>query len=90
MRSIVYNKRHKIKISYVTNFFLSQIVFGFYGLKTLKAGVLKVTQLEVIRRILTRILKRGSKIYIRAFFIFPITKKPLLTRMGKGAGGIKA
>lgn len=89
MQLIVYKKRHKIKISHSTKASISIIIFGFYGLKSMKYGVLKLAQLEVIRRILTKALKRSAKIYIRVFFYFPITKKPLLTRMGKGVGAIK-
>jgi large subunit ribosomal protein L16 len=35
---------------------------------------------------MTRYIKRGGKIWIRAFPHKPLTKKPAETRMGKGKG----
>ena len=89
MQFFAYKKRHQIKIAQVTKTSISHILYGFYGIKCLQAGVVKVNQLEVFRRIWSKILKRHAKIYIRIFFVYPITTKPILTRMGKGVGNIK-
>jgi large subunit ribosomal protein L16 len=35
---------------------------------------------------MTRVMKRGGKVWIRIFPDKPITKKPAETRMGKGKG----
>jgi len=43
-------------------------------------------QIESIRVAITRKLRRGGKLWIRAFPDKPITKKPAETRMGKGKG----
>lgn len=69
--------------------FLSIIKFGFCGLKALNYGYLNGKQLETARRVIARITKRAGKIIIRIFFFQSVTKKPLLSRMGKGAGPIK-
>jgi large subunit ribosomal protein L16 len=43
-------------------------------------------QIEAARIAMTRHVKRGGKIWIRAFPDKPFTKKPAETRMGKGKG----
>lgn len=63
---------------------------GFYGLKVLESGVITPKELETARRILTRLTKRTGKIFINVVFKHPLTKKPLLSRMGKGSGGIES
>jgi large subunit ribosomal protein L16 len=61
---------------------------GYYGLKTKSFGIITPKQLETARRVLSKITKRTGKIFINIFCNHPITKKPLLSRMGKGAGSI--
>lgn len=63
--------------------------FGQYGLKTLECGYLKNTQIEAIRIILARRLRRGGKLWIRVFPDRPITKKPAESRQGKGKGEVE-
>ena len=41
---------------------------------------------EASRVAMTRIIKRGGKIWLRLFPDKPVTKKPAETRMGKGKG----
>lgn len=60
--------------------------FGEYGLQSLENGWVTNTQLEAARVALTRHVKRGGRIYLRAFPDKPVTKKPAETRMGKGKG----
>ena len=43
-------------------------------------------QIEAARIAMTRHVKRGGKVWIRAFPDKPFTKKPAETRMGKGKG----
>ena len=64
----------------------SSLAFGEYGLKVLENGWIKNTQLEAARVALTRHVRRGGRIYLRAFPDKPVTKKPAETRMGKGKG----
>jgi large subunit ribosomal protein L16 len=82
----LHNKKKKIKI---LKEFLSIIKFGFCGLKSLNYGYLNGGQIENARRVIARITKRQGKIIFRVFFFQPLTKKPLLSRMGKGSGPIK-
>lgn len=64
----------------------SSLSFGEYGLKALENSWLKNTQIESVRVILARQLRRGGKLWIRAFPDKSVTKKPAETRMGKGKG----
>lgn len=60
--------------------------FGDFGLQALECGWLSSRQIEAARRAMTRYIKRGGKIWIRAFPDKPLTRKPAETRMGKGKG----
>jgi large subunit ribosomal protein L16 len=60
--------------------------FGDYGLQAMECGWLSSRQIEAARRAMTRYIKRGGKIWIRAFPDKPLTRKPAETRMGKGKG----
>ena len=66
----------------------SRVVFGEYALKALGCGVLSNKQLEMIRIIMARALRKGGKFWIRVFSDKPVTKKPAETRMGKGKGDV--
>src|ERR1700722_18121213 len=67
----------------------SKVSFGEYGLKATGRGRLTARQIEAARRTITRYIKRGGKIWIRAFPDKPITKKPLEVRQGKGKGPVE-
>jgi len=60
--------------------------FGDYGLQATECGWLSSRQIEAARRAMTRYIKRGGQIWIRAFPDKPLTRKPAETRMGKGKG----
>lgn len=59
---------------------------GFYGLKALESGKLRFIHIEAARRTLRRITKKHAEIFINLFTRFPVTKKSLGTRMGRGKG----
>jgi large subunit ribosomal protein L16 len=67
----------------------NKVSFGDYGLKALERGRLTSRQIEAGRRVMTRHVKRGAKIWIRVFPDKPITSKPLEVRMGKGKGSVE-
>ena len=66
----------------------STVAFGEYGIKAIECGWFKNTQIEAVRIILTRRLRRGGKLWIRVFPDKPITKKPAESRQGKGKGDV--
>ncbi|WP_130536581.1 50S ribosomal protein L16 [Thiomicrorhabdus indica] len=67
----------------------NKVSFGDYGLKALERGRMTSRQIEAGRRVMTRHVKRGAKIWIRVFPDKPITNKPLEVRMGKGKGSVE-
>ncbi len=64
----------------------TDINFGDFGLQALNCGWLSARQIEAARRAMTRYMKRGGKIWIRAFPDKSLTRKAAETRMGKGKG----
>lgn len=66
-----------------------RLAFGCYGLKSLECGQLKASQLESVRRVIIRRVRKIGKIWIRAFPYKPVSAKPTKTRMGKGKGSVQ-
>lgn len=64
----------------------TELNFGDFGLQATECGWLSSRQIESARRAMTRYIKRGGQIWIRAFPDKPLTRKPAETRMGKGKG----
>lgn len=64
----------------------STVAFGDYGLQATENAWLESRQIEAARRVITRYIRRGGKVWIRVFPDRPVTKKPAETRMGKGKG----
>jgi large subunit ribosomal protein L16 len=67
----------------------SKVSFGEFGLKATQRGRLTARQIESARRVISRQVKRGGKIWIRVFPDKPITEKPLEVRMGSGKGSVE-
>lgn len=64
----------------------NKVSFGEYGLKALGRGRLTARQIEAARRVMTRHIKRGGRVWIRIFPDKPISRKPAEVRMGNGKG----
>ena len=67
----------------------NKVSFGDFGLKAIGRGRITARQIEAARRVMTRHIKRGGRIWIRIFPDKPITKKPAEVRMGKGKGSVE-
>jgi large subunit ribosomal protein L16 len=65
----------------------TRLVFGLYGLKSLKPARLSARVIETTRRTLSRRLKRKGQVWIRVFPDISVSQKPAEVRMGKGKGG---
>lgn len=65
--------------------------FGEYGLQAVEPFWLTAKQIEAMRVVLTRGLKKEkeTKLFLRVFPDKPISKKPAETRMGKGKGNVE-
>lgn len=62
------------------------VVFGEFGLKAEENAWITARQIEATRRVFVRYLRRGGKLWTRAFPDKSVTKKPAETRMGGGKG----
>nr|UNJ16386.1 ribosomal protein L16 [Boldiaceae sp.] len=62
------------------------LAFGNYGLQALEPIWLTSRQIEATRRIISRYVKRGGKMWIRVFPDKPVTARAAETRMGSGKG----
>lgn len=64
------------------------LAFGEFGIKALGRAWVSASQIEAARRAITHTLKRGGKVWIRAFPDKPVTSRPAGQRMGGGKGDI--
>ena len=67
----------------------NKVSFGEFGLKAIGRGRITARQIEAARRVMTRHIKRGGRIWISIFPDKPISKKPAEVRMGKGKGSVE-
>lgn len=64
----------------------TEIFFGSFGLKAVSTGRIRSNQIEASRKVLTRSVGKGGKVWIRIFPDMPYTAKPPEVGMGKGKG----
>ncbi|HQF57090.1 MAG TPA: 50S ribosomal protein L16 [Candidatus Magasanikbacteria bacterium] len=64
----------------------NKIDFGSFGLVSQTHGWVTSRQIESVRKVLTRYVRRGGKIWIRIFPDRPVTKKGNEVPMGGGKG----
>ena len=67
----------------------NKVSFGEFCLKAITRGRITARQIEAARRVMTRHIKRGGRVWIRMFPDKPISKKPAEVRMGKGKGSVE-
>lgn len=66
----------------------SELLHGEVGLQAVEPGWITSRQIEAVRRVMVRHMKRRGKVHIRIFPDKPVTAKPAETRMGKGKGSV--
>lgn len=64
------------------------VSFGSYGLKSTSACWVNSRQIESARRVMTKYVKKGGKIWIRIFPDKPVTNHGGELPMGKGKGAV--
>ena len=62
------------------------VSFGNYGLKALEPGWVTARQIEASRIVISRVVRKVGKMWIRILPDKPVTARPAETRMGKGKG----
>lgn len=65
-----------------------ELSFGSFGIKALGHAWLTSRQIEAVRRVLVRAMKKGGKLWIRVFPDKPITAKGNEIPMGGGKGSV--
>ena len=83
-----YRKQHKGRNTGIATTG-NKVSFGEFGLKAITRGRITARQIEAARRVMTRHIKRGGRVWIRMFPDKPISKKPAEVRMGKGKGSVE-
>mgnify|MGYP002052408165 CR=1 FL=1 len=68
---------------------ISLCLRGNFSLVSFEDGKINNKQIESLRRVLRRTLKKQGKIWINPFPQSVITKKPNESRLGKGKGNVK-
>ena len=66
----------------------STLNFGDFGLKAAEPAWITARQLEAARRVITRYVRRGGKIWTRVFPDKSVTARAAETRMGSGKGTV--
>lgn len=66
----------------------TELAFGDFGLKALEGGWISENALEAAKRVISRYLKKGGKVFFRVFPQKPITSKGLEASMGGGKGDV--
>lgn len=64
----------------------NNLVFGFFGLKSLTSKKIKLCQIESLRKIFEKKIMKTCKFWFRIFPTKAIFKKTVDSRMGKGKG----
>lgn len=64
----------------------TQIAFGSFGLKAITSCWVKAKQLESARRVISKYVKKGGKVWVRVFPHAVIGTKGSQTTMGGGKG----
>lgn len=62
------------------------VAFGDFGLQAVEDCALTARQIEASRIAISRSVKRGGKVWVRAFPHKSVTRKPAEVRMGSGKG----
>jgi large subunit ribosomal protein L16 len=65
---------------------MQSLEYGNYGIKAMTSGYVSNRQLDTARIAIIRYIRKGGKLWIRAYPHFTLTKKPPETRMGSGKG----
>jgi large subunit ribosomal protein L16 len=66
----------------------NKLSFGTFGIQATEKGFLTVQQIEAVRKILVKKIKKTGKVWLRAFPDYARTAKPKEVRMGKGKGAV--
>lgn len=88
-KKVKHRKHHKGRARNLRNASRkTRVSFGTYGLKATEEAWVTSRQIEAARRVISRELKRGGKMWIRIFPDKPITFHGSENTMGSGKGAV--
>jgi large subunit ribosomal protein L16 len=90
-RKTKYRKQQKkkpFKSVYGSSYMFAGLNHGVIGLKALEPGRLKSKQIQSVRNVINKKIKKIGRLKVNVFPHIPITKKPIEVRMGKGKGNV--
>ena len=67
----------------------TNLQFGSAGIRSLSCCKIRFKQLEASRRVVLRLCKKRTKIWINPVMDIPLTARSFESRMGKGKGKVK-
>jgi large subunit ribosomal protein L16 len=79
-------QKTKIKKTGKKNTNVYTLQYGTIGLQALENGLVTPQQLESVRRVIIRHLRKVGRLWINIYPDWVITKKPKEVRMGRGKG----
>jgi large subunit ribosomal protein L16 len=65
-----------------------KLTWGEYGLQACQGAWITNNQIEAVRKVIVRFIRKGGKMRINIFPHLSRTKKPLEVRMGSGKGSV--
>ena len=66
----------------------NNLLFGSIGLKSLESGRLTAKQIQSVKQVINKKIKKIGRLKVNVFPQVPISKKPVEVRMGKGKGNV--
>ena len=63
-------------------------MFGSIGLKSLESGRLTAKQIQSVKQVINKKIKKIGRLKVNVFPQTPVSKKPVEVRMGKGKGNV--
>ena len=65
-----------------------RLLFGSIGLKSLESGRLTAKQIQSVKQVINKKIKKIGRLKVNVFPQIPVSKKPVEVRMGKGKGNV--
>ena len=66
----------------------NNLLFGSIGLKSLESGRLTAKQIQSVKQVINKKIKKIGRLKVNVFPQVPISIKPVEVRMGKGKGNV--
>ena len=65
-----------------------KLLFGSIGLRSIESGRLTAKQMQSVKQVINKKIKKIGRLKVNVFPQVPVSKKPVEVRMGKGKGNV--